>query len=112
MGVGWWHNRRGRIMSTVIDNYRTRKPTVALDEAAPVAAQDGKPDDHLQFEFEMKMLQRSMQPLTQEQQGVITLRFIAEYDTPRIARRLGKSAGAVRGPSDARIAGTGQRHRK
>lgn len=22
MGVGWWHNRRGRIMSTVIDNYR------------------------------------------------------------------------------------------
>ena len=82
--------------NTVIDNYRTRKQTVSLDEAAPVAAQDEKLDDHIQFEFEIQSLQAAMQQLTQEQQEVITLRFIAEYDTTQIAKHMGKSEGAIR----------------
>jgi len=82
--------------NTVIDNYRTRKPTVSLDEAAPVATQDEKLDDRLQFQFEIQALQEAMQRLTQEQQEVITLKFIAEYDTAEIARHMGKSEGAVR----------------
>ena len=82
--------------NTVIDNYRTRKQTVSLDEAMPIAAQDAKLDDHMQFQFEIQSLQTAMQLLTQEQQEVITLRFIADYDTPQIARHMGKSEGAVR----------------
>ncbi len=82
--------------NTVIDNYRTRKQTVSLDEAAPVAAQDDKLDDRMQLEFEMQTLQAAMQHLTLEQQEVITLKFIAEYDTAHIAKHMGKSEGAVR----------------
>jgi RNA polymerase sigma-70 factor, ECF subfamily len=82
--------------NSVIDNYRTRKPTVSLDEAAPVAAQDDKLDERLQLQFEIRALQDAMQHLTQEQQEVITLKFIAEYDTADIARHMGKSEGAIR----------------
>ncbi len=82
--------------NTVIDNYRTRKPTVSLDEAAPVATQDDKLDDRMQFQFEIQSLQEAMQHLTPEQQQVITLKFIAEYDTAQIARHMGKSEGAIR----------------
>ncbi len=82
--------------NTVIDNYRTRKQTVSLDEAAPIAAQDDKLDEHLELEFEMKSLQAAMQHLTEEQKEVLILKFIADYDTSQIARRMGKSEGAVR----------------
>ncbi len=82
--------------NTVIDSYRTKKPTVSLDEATPVATQDDKLDDHMQFQFEIQSLQEAMQHLTQEQQEVITLKFIAEYDTAQIARHMGKSEGAIR----------------
>ncbi len=82
--------------NTVIDNYRTRKQTVSLDEAAPIASQEEKLDDRLQMEFDVKSLQAAMQHLTEEQQEVITLKFIADYDTAQIARQMGKSEGAIR----------------
>ncbi len=82
--------------NTVIDNYRTRKQTVSLDEAAPVPSQEEKLDDRLQLEFDVKSLQAAMRRLTQEQQEVITLKFIADYDTAQIARQMGKSEGAIR----------------
>ena len=82
--------------NTVIDNYRTKKQTVSLDEAAPMAAHDDKLDDRVQLHFEVQSMQAAMQYLTQEQQEVITLKFIAEYNTAQIARHMGKSEGAVR----------------
>ncbi len=82
--------------NSVIDNYRTRKQTVSLDEAAPFATEDDKLDDQMQFQFELQSLQEAMQHLTQEQQEVITLKFIAEYETAEIARQMGKTEGAIR----------------
>ena len=82
--------------NAVIDNYRTRKATVSLEEATPIAAQDVKLDDHMQFQFDVQALQSAMQQLTVEQQEVITLKFIADYDTTQIAKHMGKSEGAVR----------------
>ncbi|HEX8991902.1 MAG TPA: RNA polymerase sigma factor, partial [Anaerolineales bacterium] len=82
--------------NTVIDSYRTQKQTVSLDEAAPIASQEAKLDDRLQLEFEMEALQAAMQQLTEEQQEVITLKFIADYGTEQIAKEMGKSEGAIR----------------
>ncbi|MGE5072102.1 MAG: RNA polymerase sigma factor [Anaerolineae bacterium] len=82
--------------NTVIDSYRTKKQTVSLDEAAPIPTQDDKLDDRMQLEFEVQALQKAMQQLTQEQQEVITLKFIAEYDTAQIAKQMGKTEGAIR----------------
>lgn len=82
--------------NTVIDNYRTRKQVVSLDEAAPIPSPDDKLDDRMQLEFDVQSLQAAMQHLTQEQQEVITLKFIADYDTAQIAKQMGKSEGAIR----------------
>ena len=82
--------------NTVIDHYRTFKQTVSLDEAAPIAAEDGRLDELVEFQFEMQSLQESMQYLTEEQQEVLILKFIAEFDTDQIARKMGKSEGAIR----------------
>ncbi len=82
--------------NTVIDNYRTRKQVVSLEDAGPIAAQDPKLDDRLELEYDVKALQQAMQHLTQEQQEVITLKFIADYDTAQIAKVMGKSEGAIR----------------
>jgi RNA polymerase sigma-70 factor (ECF subfamily) len=82
--------------NTVIDHYRTFKQTVSLDEAAPLVAQDAKLDELVEFQSEMKSLQESLQYLTEEQQEVLILKFIAEFDTDQIARRMGKSEGAIR----------------
>jgi len=82
--------------NTVIDHYRTHKQTVSLDEAAPLAAPNAKPDEVVDLHFEMKRLQAAMQHLTAEQREVLTLKFIAEYDTAQIARHMRKSEGAIR----------------
>ena len=82
--------------NTVIDHYRTFKQTVSLDEAAPIAARDDKLDEVVEFQFEMSSLQESMQYLTEEQQEVLILKFIAEFDTAQIAKKMGKSEGAIR----------------
>ena len=82
--------------NTVIDHYRTYKQTVSLDEAAPIAAQDDKLDEVVEFQFEMSSLQESMQYLTEEQQEVLILKFISGYETSQIARKMGKSEGAIR----------------
>ncbi len=82
--------------NTVIDHYRTHKQTVSLDEAAPMAAPNAKPDDVVDLHVEMKSLQAAMQHLTAEQREVLTLKFIAEYDTAQLARHMRKSEGAIR----------------
>jgi RNA polymerase sigma-70 factor, ECF subfamily len=82
--------------NTVIDHYRTYKQTVSIDEAAPIAAKDDKLDEQIELQFDMNKVQESLQYLTEEQREVIVLKFIAEFDTDQIARRMGKSEGAVR----------------
>jgi RNA polymerase sigma-70 factor (ECF subfamily) len=82
--------------NTVIDHYRTQRPTVSLDEVAPVRARSQGPDAALELRFEMESVQSALQQLTAEQQEVLLLKFIGEFDTARIARRMGKSQGAVR----------------
>lgn len=82
--------------NAVIDHYRTRRQTVSLDAAVPVASQDEKLDDHVQLQFEMSTLQEVLQTLTDEQQQVLIMKFIAGFPTDEIAREMKKSEGAIR----------------
>jgi RNA polymerase sigma-70 factor (ECF subfamily) len=50
----------------------------------------------MQLQFEIEGLREAMQHLTDEQQEVLTLKFIAEYDTADIAKSMGKTEGAIR----------------
>ena len=80
--------------NTVIDHYRTRKPSVSLDQT--ILKQDSGLDDRLDLRHDVETLKQAMEHLTNEQREVLTLRFIAEMDTGEIARRMRKSEGAIR----------------
>jgi RNA polymerase sigma-70 factor, ECF subfamily len=82
--------------NAVIDHYRTRKETVALDEVIGLASQGSAPDEQAELRFETDSLRVALKTLTEDQQQVLILKFIAGLSTDEIARQLGKRAGAVR----------------
>jgi RNA polymerase sigma-70 factor (ECF subfamily) len=82
--------------NAVIDHYRTRKETVALEEAIPLADDGPDPEDQVEFHFESQALRVALHSLTSDQEQVLVLKFIAGMTTEEISRQLGKRAGAIR----------------
>lgn len=80
----------------VIDYYRTKKATVNLDEVSQSHASDPGPDDDVQHRLDVQAVRDAMQTLTDEQQQVLTLRFIAGMSTEDIAKLMDKREGAIR----------------
>ena len=83
--------------NAVIDHYRTRKVTTALEDvrlSQPDYAEVVEND--IDFEVEMISIKVAMQTLTGDQQQVLTLKFIEGMSNDEIARHLGKREGAVR----------------
>jgi RNA polymerase sigma-70 factor (ECF subfamily) len=83
--------------NAVIDHYRTRKVTTALDDV-----QLSQPDhselveNEIDLTAEMKSVKTALQSLTDDQQKVLTLKFIEGMSNNEIARHLGKREGAIR----------------
>ena len=82
--------------NAVIDYYRTRKNTVALEAAATLASDELAPDERIELQFETDSLREALQELTPDQQRVVVLKFIAGMSTDEIAGQLHKSPGAIR----------------
>ncbi len=83
--------------NTVIDQYRTAKAMVALDDVAPAYASAADAlDEGLDQKLEAGQLRGALQQLTEEQQQVLTMKFMAGLSTPDIAKQMGKRQGAVR----------------
>lgn len=82
--------------NAVIDYFRTRKETVALDEIASLSSAGPSPDELVEFHFETEALRDALKSLTDEQQQVVVLKFIAGMTTDEIARQLGKRPSAIR----------------
>lgn len=80
--------------NTVIDHYRTRKPSVPLDQT--VIKDDPELDEKVDLKHDIGILQEAMQELTDEQREVLTLRFLADMETAEIAEQMQKSEGAIR----------------
>jgi RNA polymerase sigma-70 factor (ECF subfamily) len=83
--------------NAVIDHYRTRKVTTALEDvrlSQPDYAEVVEND--IDFAVEMNSIKSAMQTLTDDQQQVLTLKFIEGMSNDEIARHLGKREGAVR----------------
>jgi RNA polymerase sigma-70 factor (ECF subfamily) len=83
--------------NAVIDHYRTRKVTTALEDvrlSQPDYAEIV--DNDIDTAVEMKSVKSAMQTLTGDQQQVLTLKFIEGMSNDEIARHLGKREGAVR----------------
>ena len=83
--------------NAVIDHYRTRKVTTALDDV-----QLSQPDhsevveNDIDLSVEMQSVKSALQTLTDDQQKVLTLKFIEGMSNNEIARHLGKREGAIR----------------
>jgi RNA polymerase sigma-70 factor (ECF subfamily) len=80
----------------VIDYYRTRKPTIAFDEIVSLPAKEESVDEQVQTRFKLQAMRDALQFLTEDQQEVLILRFIAGLGTQEIARAMHKAEGAVR----------------
>src|SRR5919197_2627764 len=83
--------------NAVIDHYRTRKVTTALDDV-----QLSQPDhsevveSDIDLSVEMQSVKAALRTLTDDQQKVLTLKFIEGMSNNEIARHLGKREGAIR----------------
>lgn len=83
--------------NAVIDHYRTRKVATALDDV-----QLSQPDhseaveNEIDLTVEMQSVKSALQTLTDDQQKVLTLKFIEGMSNNEIARHLGKREGAIR----------------
>ena len=83
--------------NAVIDHYRTRKVTAALDDVQ-LSQQDHAEvvENEIDLTNEMKTIKGALQMLTDDQQKVLTLKFIEGMSNTEIARLLGKREGAIR----------------
>ena len=83
--------------NAVIDHYRTRKVTAALDDVQ-LSQQDHAEvvENEIDLTAELKTIKEAMQTLTDDQQKVLTLKFIEGLSNSEIARHLGKREGAIR----------------
>lgn len=80
----------------VIDHYRARKQTVSIDEIVSLPAKDDAVDEQIQFRFEIQTMRDALQFLTEEQQQVLILKFIAGLETREISKQMNKAEGAIR----------------
>ena len=83
--------------NAVIDHYRTRKVTTALDDVQ-LSQQDHAEvvENEIDLTAEMKSIKSALQTLTDDQQKVLTLKFIEGMSNNEIAHQLGKREGAIR----------------
>jgi RNA polymerase sigma-70 factor (ECF subfamily) len=83
--------------NAVVSHYRKVKDTPRL-EIEPVASRDGwsDPEAAALAEHDRAAVRRAIQRLKQEQQLVVTMRFIEGFDYTDVAAVLGKREGNVR----------------
>lgn len=83
--------------NAVIDHYRTRKVTAALDDVRlsdPGHAETV--ENGIDAAVEMNSIKNALQTLTDDQRQVLVLKFIDEMSNEEIAQHLGKREGAIR----------------
>jgi len=80
----------------VIDHYRTHKEYDPLEKAVALPSDRQSVGEQVELRFELQALRDALQFLTEEQQQVLILRFIAGMETREIAQILKKAEGAVR----------------
>lgn len=80
----------------VIDHYRTRKENLSLEDVILQAPREDAPDEQTELRFNLQAMRDGLQSLTEEQQQVLILRFIAGLPNENIAKMMNKREGAIR----------------
>lgn len=79
----------------VIDYYRTKKESVSLEDVHTLRSHE-TPVEEVESRFDLQAMRDALQFLTDEQQQVLVLKFIAGLPNENIARIMNKREGAVR----------------
>lgn len=74
---------------------RYRRPTEPLDPTLDVAADDPEPDEEAIRHDTGSAIRTALANLTPEQQDVIVMKYVLEYDNAKAAGIMGKSPGAI-----------------
>jgi RNA polymerase sigma-70 factor, ECF subfamily len=82
--------------NAVIDYYRTKKQSAPLEEITSLPSKEPLPDEQYDTVFAARSLRQSLGRLTGLQRDVVIMKLIDGLGTEEIARRLGKSSGAIR----------------
>lgn len=82
--------------NTVIDYYRNKKTTVALEEVENTLTYESTIIDTLNLEVDQKFLLTALKQLPPEQQIVLRLKFLEELNNSEISELLHKSEGSIR----------------
>ena len=79
----------------VIDYYRTKKESVPLEDVHTLTSNE-TPVEEVETRFNLQAMRDALQFLTDEQQQVLILKFIAGLPNENIAKIMNKREGAVR----------------
>lgn len=79
----------------VIDYYRTKKESVPLEDVHTLTSNE-TPVEQVEANFDLQAMRDALQFLTEEQQQVLILKFIAGLPNENIAKVMNKREGAVR----------------
>lgn len=79
----------------VIDYYRTKKESVPLEDVH-ILTHNETPVEEVEARFDLQAMRDALQFLTDEQQQVLILKFIAGLPNENIAKIMNKREGAVR----------------
>ena len=80
----------------VIDFYRTQKGSVPLDEVTAVPTKEQSPVEEVELQFSLQAMRDGLQALTDDQQQVLILKYIAGLPNQNIAKMMNRREGAVR----------------
>jgi len=80
----------------VIDYYRTSKESASIDEVVSLPSTEKAVYEQVESRFDLQAMRGALQFLTEEQQEVLILRFIAGLETHEIACEMNKAEGAIR----------------
>lgn len=84
----------------VIDHYRTKKGHLSIDDEAisesSLLQSDDQSDQLFDVSLKLTKIKQALSQLTDEQQEVITLRFVNDLQPSEIAHILNKREGTVR----------------
>ena len=80
----------------VIDFYRTQKSSVPLDDVTALPAREQSPAEEAELRFSLQAMRDGLQALTDDQQQVLILKYIAGLPNENIAKLMNRREGAIR----------------
>lgn len=80
----------------VIDFYRTQKESVPLEKVTALPTNEQTPAEEVEVRFSLEAMRDALQALTDDQQQVLILKYIAGLPNENIAKMMNRREGAVR----------------